>query len=536
MNPFLLTTRLISTSLLLVVKMSDCDRYVCQDTNETSACQINACQKNVKKSLDVVCKWMKTYDMMIENRIIKSCPVWLKMLEKTLECSDFNGLHKTLVGAKHFVAHLHKAYGENFTGLKLYGNVTDVSTEQVQGQISTIKVNLPKEIVSKNDENKMIAYCAYRDPDFFNPLEALNNETVGLSVSNTTVSGLRNPVNITFRFEEALKANVTPKCSFWDFTEKSWKDTGCRTVQQENEIICSCNHLTYFAVLLVPKSNIRLPDVVSLTYITQVGCSLSLVFLTITFILYFINRRKANDDSLKIHMNLTLALFFLNVFFLCSGASEMLKVDTLCISFAVLLHYFLLCSFFWMAVEGFHLYMLLCKVFNMYIRKYILKLCLVAWGVPAVVTILTACINMEVYGRVSIHYIQSNASNIAFCFVNNVVVRNVTILSLVFLVCLFNLVMLSITVKKIMSMRSNKVSGENRSACQDVGTVLGITFLLGTTWGLAFFSFGPLELTGIYLFTILNSLQGFFIFLRYFLSKQRASRGSATMATQSSGT
>ncbi|MBN3309783.1 AGRG6 protein, partial [Amia calva] len=258
---------------------------------------------------------------------------------------------------------------------------------------------------------------------------------------------------------------------------------------------------TLYFFLQVPKSNIRLPDVVSLTYITQVGCSLSLVFLTITFILYFINRRKANDDSLKIHMNLTLALFFLNVFFLCSGASEMLKVDTLCISFAVLLHYFLLCSFFWMAVEGFHLYMLLCKVFNMYIRKYILKLCLVAWGVPAVVTILTACINMEVYGR-PIYFMSSS------CFVNNVVVRNVTILSLVFLVCLFNLVMLSITVKKIMSMRSNKVSGENRSACQDVGTVLGITFLLGTTWGLAFFSFGPLELTGIYLFTILNSLQG----------------------------
>ena len=33
-----------------------------------------------------------------------------------------------------------------------------------------------------------------------------------------------------------------------------------------------------------------------------------------------------------------------------------------------------------MAIEGYHLYILLVKVFNVYIRKYLLKLSLVGWG------------------------------------------------------------------------------------------------------------------------------------------------------------
>lgn len=52
----------------------------------------------------------------------------------------------------------------------------------------------------------------------------------------------------------------------------------------------------------------------------------------------------------------------------------------LCRGLGLLLHWSLLASFFWMALEGFHLYLLLVRVFNIYIKKYVLKLSLVAWG------------------------------------------------------------------------------------------------------------------------------------------------------------
>lgn len=52
----------------------------------------------------------------------------------------------------------------------------------------------------------------------------------------------------------------------------------------------------------------------------------------------------------------------------------------ICRGLGLLLHWSLLATFMWMALEGFHLYMLLVKVFNIYIKKYVLKLSLVAWG------------------------------------------------------------------------------------------------------------------------------------------------------------
>lgn len=45
-------------------------------------------------------------------------------------------------------------------------------------------------------------------------------------------------------------------------------------------------------------------------------------------------------------------------------------------------------------------------------------------------------------------------------------------------------------------------------AKQDICSLLGITTLLGITWGLVFFSFGQLTTVALYAFSILNSLQG----------------------------
>uniref|UniRef100_A0A3B3CMD0 G-protein coupled receptors family 2 profile 2 domain-containing protein n=1 Tax=Oryzias melastigma TaxID=30732 RepID=A0A3B3CMD0_ORYME len=50
--------------------------------------------------------------------------------------------------------------------------------------------------------------------------------------------------------------------------------------------------------------------------------------------------------------------------------------------------------------------------------------------------------------------------------------------------------------------------------------VTGITFLLGLTWGFAFFAWGPVNLAFMYLFAIFNSLQGFFIFVFHCAMKE----------------
>ena len=96
--------------------------------------------------------------------------------------------------------------------------------------------------------------------------------------------------------------------------------------------------------------------------------------------LSFPSRKIRRDYPSKILLQLCSALLLLNLVFLLDSWVALYDVRGLCISVAVFLHYFLLVSFTWMGLEAFHMYLALVKVFNTYIRKYILKFCIVGWG------------------------------------------------------------------------------------------------------------------------------------------------------------
>lgn len=57
-------------------------------------------------------------------------------------------------------------------------------------------------------------------------------------------------------------------------------------------------------------------------------------------------------------------------------------------------------------------------------------------------------------------------------------------------------------------MKVNKPSENSRVSLRDLRTVASLTVLLGLTWIMGFFSFGPRRVILIYPFTICNSLQG----------------------------
>lgn len=83
---------------------------------------------------------------------------------------------------------------------------------------------------------------------------------------------------------------------------------------------------------------------------------------------------------MKVHINLVVALMLLNLHFLLSSTVPAQSSRGLCFYMALLLHYSLLATFSWMALEGFHLYLLIVKVFNIYVQRYLLKLSIVGWG------------------------------------------------------------------------------------------------------------------------------------------------------------
>ena len=80
-------------------------------------------------------------------------------------------------------------------------------------------------------------------------------------------------------------------------------------------------------------------------------------------------------------MNLQGSVLLLNATFLLSSRMAPPTVPRpVCTVLAAVLHYALLSSLTWMAIEGFNLYLLLGHVYNVYIRRYLLKLCGLGWG------------------------------------------------------------------------------------------------------------------------------------------------------------
>ncbi|EOB01065.1 Putative G-protein coupled receptor 114, partial [Anas platyrhynchos] len=279
----------------------------------------------------------------------------------------------------------------------------------------------------------------------------------------------------------------------------SWSREGCETEHREGTVVCHCSHLTYFAVLMIQAQNLSQPVLESLTYISTVGCSISAAATFCTLLLCCFFRRRPKDTTTRIHMNLLAALFLLNGSFLLS--KPLATSTELCQAAAALLHGSLLCSLAWMGAEAFHLYLLLVKVYNIYIQHYLLKLCLCAWGLPTLVVIAVVIFRGETYGHHAIST-TDGYQNTNMCWLTSKPAHFVT-LCYAGLILLFNTLMLAAVVVMLRRIKSQK--GQAR---RDWATVLGLTCLLGTTWGLAFFSFGVLLIPQLYLFTILNSLQG----------------------------
>ncbi|OBS58971.1 hypothetical protein A6R68_09904, partial [Neotoma lepida] len=73
-----------------------------------------------------------------------------------------------------------------------------------------------------------------------------------------------------------------------------------------------------------------------------------------------------------------------------------------------------------MGLEAIHMYIALVKVFNTYIHRYILKFCIIGWGLPALVVsiILASRKQNEVYGKESYGKEQDDE----FCWIQDPVV------------------------------------------------------------------------------------------------------------------
>uniref|UniRef100_A0A096LZM4 Adhesion G protein-coupled receptor G4b n=1 Tax=Poecilia formosa TaxID=48698 RepID=A0A096LZM4_POEFO len=366
----------------------------------------------------------------------------------------------------------------------------------------------------------------FQDPYLINEVDGnwtLHSFVVSASVNNSQVLNLKERVVVTLKHEETRRS----KCVFWDFQKYSslggWSSSGCETWNiSPHQTSCLCDHLTHFGVLLdVSRDPLDPEDVRILTVISHLGCGISSIFLGITLLTYLIFEKLRQDYPSKILINLSTALLGLTLLFLINSWLASFSNHPLCITTAAFLHYFLLASCTWMGLEAFHMYFVLVKVFNTYVPAYLLKFCAVGWGIPLVIVGLVLAIDKDAYGssvpdRVGV----ALESTEQFCWIQNNIFYYVTVVGFILLIFLGNMGVFIVVLIQIKKMRANKPLAKSRTALQDLRAVASLTVLLGLTWSLGFFSFGPVRVVMMYLFAICNSFQGKYKIVFHCLMKE----------------
>ncbi|KAG8562269.1 hypothetical protein GDO81_015633 [Engystomops pustulosus] len=363
----------------------------------------------------------------------------------------------------------------------------------------------------------------------------VDSQVIGITFEGTQVSNLSEDIVITFH-HQPLQVNSSPVCVFWDELSENWRMDGCNTVPGEVRTECRCNHLTYFALLMQISSEV-IPEVhlVMLSVLTFAGCSISAVSCFFTIIWICCSRKMQSNPTLQIHLNLLGAVLLLDLSFILSAVLGALEERSLCISSAAVLHFALLCTFSWMAIEGFNLYRLVVKVFPASSVTTI-KLALVGWGVPILIVAAVMLMDQESYGvsSIAVERPSFHNSTASICWLTEPIVH---VLNLGFCaaILLFNACMMVAMTRRVLRLTAHTRTEKIRHCV----TLLGLTCMLGLPWGLAFFAHGALYLTVQYIFSILNALQGLFIFLWYCAlsqpsAKKQSHSSDCTSATPAS--
>ncbi|XP_041460133.1 uncharacterized protein LOC121411452 [Lytechinus variegatus] len=416
----------------------------------------------------------------------------------------------------------------------LVGEETDVDDEP------DALLDLPPEIgdVISAGDNVRCSFTTFADPALFQspslavnenstgPYRTANSPVISATVGGSVINGLTQPVVVSFKPLNPNATNAT--CVFWDFEANNgtgdWSTEGCRlsNTSTDSRPVCQCDHLTNFAVLMDIYGGSTLSDREDfiLEILSYVGCSMSVFGLVITIITYLSNRKFRMKNPNQILLCLCFSLLGLYVTFLTMIALDaergVVEVGVIpCSIVAGLLHFFTLSSLAWMCVEGFNMYLMFVRVVDSYVSNFILKASFCAWGLPAVVVFITAGVTRDTYAQTD------------FCFVS-LWPQVGGLLIPIGLILLFNIVVFALVMKRLTKTvrgKQQNEKAERRQRIRRFQNAISILLLMGLTWSVGYLSL--IQATSVVvqgIFTVLNSLQGYFIFMLYCVRQPQVRR------------
>ncbi|XP_038051558.1 hyalin-like [Patiria miniata] len=337
-----------------------------------------------------------------------------------------------------------------------------------------------------------------------NSTRKVAGSVVSLTVENAELVNLTEPVVIEFK-EESNEVH----CVSWDFELEDgvgdWSTDGCALAEVTNKtVVCNCSHATNFAILVdvkgqAPDDKDDTPAKRALDIISQVGAALSIIALAITLIIYLAIRKMRSGKSRQIFINFCFSLFMLYIVFV-AGVDNAKGSGGGCVFVAALLHYLTLSTMMWMAVEARNMYVSTVKVFPEDTPRYMLKACLIAWGIPLIVLIITLA-------AASHHY-----ANEHYCFLEPGLVLYLGLLAPIGLILLQNIITFILVMRSLLKV---KEASRSQQISKRLQNAVGISALMGLTWCFGFLAINEAAFAFQLIFCLANSLQGVVVFIMF---------------------
>jgi hypothetical protein len=308
--------------------------------------------------------------------------------------------------------------------------------------------------------------------------------------------------------------NVTYTCAFYHEASSTWRVDGCVTdVSSADAVRCECNHLTSFAVLAdisgpegEASTAISEEHLQSLSIVTYLGVGLSIACLIVVLVLnsLVMMGEAVPLQTRTIHHLVGVYLVSMVLFLLAIGYGQTGRDDNVCAAIGGLLHYFLLASFCWMAVEGQVLYKMFVVVFYLTSKaadgERLRIYAYLAYGAPLGMVVVMAAAFPNEYGNhgSGICWLSPGINGPIWAFVGPAIV-------------------LAIANCGVLVTILRHLSGAKQAEKRfKVHIALTFATIMGITWGCAILMLstdGPTLTVVSYAFTILNAFSGVWIFL-----------------------
>ncbi|XP_043919463.1 adhesion G protein-coupled receptor F5-like [Protopterus annectens] len=378
------------------------------------------------------------------------------------------------------------------------------------------KVSIPKDAMRKlSNQTNLVTFASTTLGSILpTSYKGDSDNSVKYVASDLVIATTASPSdvnNLQLSFQGPNYSVQTPLCVFWDFAlngnHGAWNDYGCYPQILGSDVVCTCEHLTSFSILM----SIKNVDSRSLDYLTFVGLGVSMASIVLCLstekiVWKWVTKNKTSFMRHLSIVNLAITLLIADMFFIASSVTK--PQTKTCTAVVFIIHFFYLAMFFWMLVLGLIIFYRLVFIYHdmkLHIMKKIVFT--IGYGFPTAIAVFTivSTYPKNTYTRKSSCWLNWDESKALLAFIAPVL-----------LIVTFNLIIVLVVLSKLLrpSVGDKPQHTERNTLVQVAKSIAILTPFLGLTWGFGIAMVVGNNSYGVnMIFTLLNAFQGLFIYV-----------------------